>query len=188
MVIFILLLLSVALQIRADSWCFVPDEMEQEEDLWYITNRQDCIEVARLMISGDKAYAPMKFTRKENVGFQVPHVWALKGSCYVGIDMVEEDDEETFSLAKMALNVAAIIHDCVDNPDSNALGGKQDCGPHLRISILVAGKNPDDMGPNITMANARSAPSFMSAGSLPPTSNFSELLRSRPHSPAATPW
>ena len=185
MLIFIMLIFS--LQILADSMCFI-HQPPGKEDLHQIASRKDCIEVARLMIKGDKAYAPMLFTRKEGIGFQVPHTWALKGTCFISIDMMEEDDEETFTLAKMAVIVATIIHDCVDNPAFDRLGGQQKCGPHRRIMLIVAGKDVDTLKFNITMANPTLARLYRTPNSSPQISNFSESILSGPKPQAVVPW
>ncbi len=168
MLLSVLLLFSFALHSRADTKCFIQDE--GKEDLYHIV-RQDCIEVAKLMIHGDKAHAPMTFSRKEGVGFQVPHEWALKGTCLIAINVVAEDDEVVFSVAKMAHTVATIIHECVDNPDFDKLGGKDECGPKQKIIVVVAGKPVDAMesSMNITLAQFST-----SSGSLMSTPNVQD--------------
>ena len=185
MLIFILLILS--LQILADSSCFLHNP-PGEEDLLRIEDRQDCLRVARLMIAGDKAGAPMLFTRKKGIGFEVPHIWALKGTCYISIDMMEDDDEEVFSLVQMALTVAIIIHDCVDNPDFDRLGGKQECGPHRRINVEVAGKEVDAIESNITMANTALFRMYRNRDSSPHLSSVSKSFSSGSRSQGSGSW
>ena len=151
MFVLVLLLFSFALRARAASRCYVQDKGDDDV---YRAARQDCIEVAKLMIHGDKAYAPMVFSRKEGVGFKVPHEWAFKeGTCFISINTVEEDDEVVYSVAKMARTVATIIHDCLDNPAFDKLGGKGECGPEQKISVTVAGKPAGLLAMSNTTAN-----------------------------------
>lgn len=91
------------------------------------------------MISeGDKASAPMTFSRDPKRGFQVPHHW-LNDTCVVIIDLVKDQDD-TMKLSEIAFTSALIMNLCIARPGHANLGGSELSGPALSMKVIVAGR------------------------------------------------
>ena len=101
----------------------------------------DCFIVARFIGHGDKSTAPITFSRDSQAGFQVPYGWDnLPGTCVVHIDMVSEDNEDTFPMIKIAHKVADIIEECLLDPRLPNLGGRDLVGPKQEMKVYVSGR------------------------------------------------
>ena len=102
----------------------------------------DCIKAAEKATFGDKAGAPMHFSRDPHSGMQLPELWA-HGSCVVRIDMKQQEDQDTFSLFIVANAASLIAQKCSDfTPSSPGLGGLGLVGPKKVVTLFVYGRRP----------------------------------------------
>ncbi|KAL8689003.1 MAG: hypothetical protein Q9224_004746 [Gallowayella concinna] len=102
----------------------------------------DCINAARKITFGDKAAAPMHFSKSPNVGMQVPESW-FSGTCGVRIDVKRQEDEDTFPLIDVANAASLLAQRCSDfQQRSSGVGGLGYIGPKKVVAIVVFGQDP----------------------------------------------
>lgn len=99
-----------------------------------------CIEAARKVAIGDKAGAPMHFSRDPDAGMGLPEEWAY-GNCVVRIDMREPGDEDTFNLYTVS-NAASLIAQRCTAREMPGLGGLGLIGPKKVVMMIVYGRLP----------------------------------------------
>ena len=101
----------------------------------------DCLKLAEFIISGDKAEAPITFSRNPELGFPVPYSWDyLPGTCMVHIGMMSNADEDTFAMTWIAFKVADIVEACMLDLKMPGLGGHDLVGPKQRMKVFVEGR------------------------------------------------
>ncbi|KAL9599994.1 MAG: hypothetical protein Q9219_003463 [cf. Caloplaca sp. 3 TL-2023] len=122
--------------LRASSECFSREQVPEVE--LKPINYLDCIHAARKVIMGGKAGAPMHYSRRPDVGMQVPEHWA-SGSCEIRIDTEGPNDEDSFPLLVVANMASLIAQHCSTDP---GLGGMKLIGPKKKIMIFVFGRYP----------------------------------------------
>ena len=89
------------------------------------------------MVHGDKADAPMLFSR--TIGFSLPHRWEW-GTCIIAIDVVQADGHDIFRLSHIGFAVLDIVDNCVTN-DIHEVGGKTRIGSENAMRLFVIGRN-----------------------------------------------
>ena len=97
---------------------------------------------------GEKALAPVSFSREPDAGFPVPSKWD-HGDCIVEIDVLQEGEKEISTFAaifKRAFNIAV---DCVIKPPN--LGGHGLVGTNQRLGVVIRGPNPE-VGSNVNVS------------------------------------
>ncbi|KAL8750657.1 MAG: hypothetical protein Q9184_006348 [Pyrenodesmia sp. 2 TL-2023] len=107
---------------------------------------QDCLDIAELIIQGDKAYAPMHWSRHKDVGWTLPVMWDIWGkSCFVTVDMLPGyyDDVVVFPPEAIARTAVNIINWCQTSPKMPNLGGRDVVGPEEKTIVILAGKIPE---------------------------------------------
>ncbi|MCJ1253405.1 hypothetical protein MMC24_001216 [Lignoscripta atroalba] len=98
----------------------------------------DCYRASHLIVIGDKAHAPMQFSR--TTSFVVPHRWAL-GGCIIAVDMVDPDGDAILSLTEIAAHSIPLIQQCILNmPDDLKLGGRTAIGPNNEMHLFIIGR------------------------------------------------
>lgn len=85
---------------------------------------------------GEKALAPVIFSRSKDAGFQVPESWTY-GQCTIEIDMITEDIEETTTFAAIFKRAFDLTKECVIHPPH--LGGRSLLGNHGYLKIWIYG-------------------------------------------------
>ncbi|KAL8734014.1 MAG: hypothetical protein Q9166_001775 [cf. Caloplaca sp. 2 TL-2023] len=83
---------------------------------------------------------PTTFSRKPNVGYQLPEQWFYR-SCVLQLDMDDHDEEETASFRDISFAAVTVMLACV--AQAPHLGGTQFVGPKSvmnAVQVAVAGK------------------------------------------------
>ena len=114
-------------------------------NILYAPDGVDCINAATQLIKGDKADAPMQFSRDTELGFSVPHSWK-NGTCVILIDLDNPRSETTFPLSAIGMAALGIMIHCVDNA-VHALGGRSFAGPQNSMKVLLLGCPKDPVDP-----------------------------------------
>ena len=101
-----------------------------------------CLNIATDILSGEKAEAPVEFSRNPRAGFQLPHDYRPPGGgCFVYVDFLPDARKEArFAVAEFARAIFDLTSTCVTNPQSPRLGGRIEVGPKLRVFVAVADK------------------------------------------------
>lgn len=127
---------------------------------------QDCANIVEMIAEGDKASAPMHFSRHPKRGYQVPHGWRL-GTCTAVIDLVEDKDA-TMRLSEIAFSAALISNLCIGHPGQPNFGGSALAGPQLAMKVIVAGmkmvEETDQTSRNSTLKLAGQQNSSVNSG------------------------
>ncbi|MCJ1483394.1 hypothetical protein MMC06_003561 [Schaereria dolodes] len=124
------------------AWCF--EEQQHMEGGLSEIQGSDCLKAIEIMFHGDKANAPMLFSRTR--GFMIPHDWSF-GTCVIAIDMRRPDGEETFPMSEIGSSVEAIVEECAADPNEKyRWGGRGFAGPENAVKVFVIGQ--DVKGPN----------------------------------------
>ncbi|MCJ1486140.1 hypothetical protein MMC06_006316 [Schaereria dolodes] len=103
----------------------------------------DCFQITQDIADGDKADAPMLFSRHD--GYTVPHrfVW---GTCVIVIDMLADDDELRIPLTSIKWLAEKIVKDCIQTAlreGSQRTGGKAEIGlnpENFLMGMEIVGK------------------------------------------------
>ncbi|KAL8801526.1 MAG: hypothetical protein Q9223_006977 [Gallowayella weberi] len=106
----------------------------------------DCIFMSQLLLKGDKAHAPMHWSRDKRLGWKLPTMWDVWGSsCFVTMDMLPEydDDMVVFAMDAVAHVVVDIINWCQTSEQLPHLGGREVVGPEAKTIVILAGKVPE---------------------------------------------
>lgn len=102
--------------------------------------------MANIIRKGDKAHAPMHWSRRRGEGWRLPTLWDVRGkSCFITMDMLPEfeDDVTVFPLEAVAETVLSIINWCQTSPRLPHLGGRETVGPEGKAIVILAGKVPE---------------------------------------------
>lgn len=86
---------------------------------------------------GEKALAPLSFSRDPGAGFTVPYTWH-SGSCAIEIDVLREDDMERSTFAAIFKRAFDIAVNCVIQPPH--LGGKGLVGEKEWLKVWMYSK------------------------------------------------
>ncbi|KAL8933112.1 MAG: hypothetical protein Q9211_005955 [Gyalolechia sp. 1 TL-2023] len=138
------LLFSLLRGVSAKPACF--NQARFPRPPLYPADIDDCVFVAQLILQGDKANAPIHWSRQEGVGWKLPHMWDVWGkSCFISLDMLREfkEDEVVFAPAKVAQVAVDIINVCQSSLDLPGLGGRDVVGPEGKTVVILAGKVPE---------------------------------------------
>ena len=87
---------------------------------------------------GEKSLAPITFSQNPGAGFRVPYSWS-HGNCWVCIDVVEPDAEETTTFAAVFKRAFDLAVDCVIKPPH--LGGRSRLGMTQMLDIVIIESN-----------------------------------------------
>ncbi|KAL8685816.1 MAG: hypothetical protein Q9224_005660, partial [Gallowayella concinna] len=79
---------------------------------YHTTVFKHCADLVKELAKLDKAYAPIKFSRKRGVGYKVPERWR-KNTCFIVIDMHSDNDEDDVSFMDIAVEAASVAAACV---------------------------------------------------------------------------
>lgn len=112
----------------------------------YPAEIDDCVFMAELILKGDKAHAPIHWSRQEGVGWKLPVIWDVWGkSCFISMDMLPQfkEDEVVFAPAKVAQVAVDIINVCQSSSELPGLGGREVVGPEQKAFVILAGKVPE---------------------------------------------
>lgn len=101
-------------------------------------NPKDCQDLIKMITVGDKASAPINFSRNLGRGFKVPHHW-VQDSCVVIIDLLEDKDE-IMKLTEIAFAAQLVSAICIGRPGYPDLGGSELAGPRMGMKVAVAGR------------------------------------------------
>ncbi|KAI4086852.1 MAG: hypothetical protein LQ344_007215 [Seirophora lacunosa] len=107
---------------------------------------EDCLFLARFILEGDKAHAPMHWSRAKGVGWELPYMWDIRGrSCFITMDMMPGyyEDEVVFPPDEVAKTAVSIINSCQVLPTMPRLGGRKLVGDEGKAIIILAGKIPE---------------------------------------------
>lgn len=102
--------------------------------------------MADLLLKGDKAHAPIHWSRHEGVGWRLPTMWDVWGkSCFITMDMLPEyqEDEVVFAPDRVAHVAVDIINHCQTSRILPRLGGREEVGPEGKAIVILAGKVPE---------------------------------------------
>lgn len=108
---------------------------------------QDCLAIADIILKGDKAHAPMHWSRVSGMGWRLPTLWDIWGSsCFVSMDMLPEyeGDVVVFAPDVVAKTAVNIINWCQTSARLPRLGGREETGPELKTIVIMAGKVPEE--------------------------------------------
>ena len=83
---------------------------------------------------GEKALAPITFSRNPDAGFKVPHSWSY-GDCVVIIDVVQPGAEETTTFAAVFKRAFDLAVECVIKPPH--FGGKSRLGTSGMLDVVI---------------------------------------------------
>lgn len=98
-----------------------------------------CSDAIKELAKLDKAYAPIAFSRRPGVGYQVPQRWVSR-SCFIDLDMHSDDDEDSVSFMDIAIEAGTLAAACVAQPPH--LGGTSFVGPKQVMNITILGLAP----------------------------------------------
>lgn len=107
---------------------------------------QDCLAISEILLKGDKAHAPMHWSRVPGMGWKLPALWDIWGSsCFITMDMLPEysDDVVVFAPDVVAKTAFNIIEWCQTSERLPHLGGREETGPELKAIVIMAGKIPE---------------------------------------------
>ena len=100
----------------------------------------DCYQAALLFRQKGSLTRPLVFTRKPTRSvFPLPQVLRA-GTCVISVDVVNDDDEDEFTLEVANNGALGIAMDCVWG--SSHVGGKKFVGPKKVVYVMVFGRNP----------------------------------------------
>ena len=98
----------------------------------------DCASLIDLIVVGDKASAPMQFSRDPQRGFRVPHGW-INDTCTIVIDLWNGKDD-TMKLTEIAFTAATVMHFCIGRSGHPNLDGRGFAGPTMSMTVILGGK------------------------------------------------
>ncbi|KAL8777824.1 MAG: hypothetical protein Q9213_007695 [Squamulea squamosa] len=100
------------------------------------TTYHDCFQVIKFLMSHGRTRLPTLFSRKPNVGYELPEQWIYR-SCLLYLDMVDDDEEETTSFKDVAVAAGTVMVGCVVRPPH--MGGTQYVGPKRVMNVTLFG-------------------------------------------------
>lgn len=88
---------------------------------------------------GEKALAPVSFSRDIGAGFTVPYSWDFS-RCAISIDVAREDQRAQSTFAAIFKRAYDIMVECVIKPPH--LGGRGLVGEDDQLKVLIYGIHP----------------------------------------------
>lgn len=161
----LVMLVSLLRCVIGKALCF--DQTKWPRPQLFRAGLQDCLDIAQLILEGDKAHAPMHWSRQRGIGWTLPFMWDIWGkSCFVTIDMLPGyyEDEVVFAPDAVAKTAIEIINRCQTSANLPKLGGRETVGLEAKTIVILAGKIPET-GPK--------PPGFQELKTLSRTSNAS---------------
>ena len=110
----------------------------------------DCKQAILNIPMGEKALAPLSFSRDPDAGFTVPYIWDY-GSCAIGIDLLRNDDREISTFAAIFKRAFDIAVECVIK--SPHLGGRGFVGENGRLMVSIRGADSDASSLGLVVSN-----------------------------------
>ena len=110
----------------------------------------ECKQAIRNVPMGEKALAPLSFSREPDAGFTVPYKWAY-GDCTIEIDVLREGEEESSTFAAIFKRAFDIAVNCVIKPPN--LGGRGLVGRNERLKVTISGPDPEVSSPGLVGSN-----------------------------------
>ncbi len=126
---------SKSLDGAANAFCFIQPPLPQPRLL--PATYDDCFQAGLQMRVGDKAEAPIYFSRDPSVGFQLPHTWE-HGNCAIEIDVDPPGEGDTTTFMQMHRVALRTMMLCVK--DFPRLGGRDRLGPKEVLVMFVYGR------------------------------------------------
>ena len=99
-----------------------------------IVTYKECKAAAANIPLGRKALAPLTFGRNKSAGFQTPYHWTY-GICQIGIDVLDQDVEETATFAAIFKRAFDLLVECVIKPPH--FGGLGLVGDDRNLKVTV---------------------------------------------------
>ena len=99
---------------------------------------------------GEKALAPISFSRDPGPGFTVPYVWDV-GNCAIEIDVVRKDVVASSTFAGVFKRAFDIAVECVIKPPH--LGGKGLVGADELLKVAIYGVHPAEPSRGLEASN-----------------------------------
>ena len=93
-----------------------------------------CRQAVQNIPMGEKALAPITFSRNPDAGFRVPHSWSYE-DCVVIVDTVDDDAEETTTFAAVFKRAFDLAVECVIKPPH--FGGRSRIGTSGMLDIVI---------------------------------------------------
>ena len=97
-----------------------------------------CRQAVQNIPMGEKALAPITFSRNPDAGFRVPHSWSYE-DCVVIVDTVDDDAEETTTFAAVFKRAFDLAVECVIKPPH--FGGRSRIGTEGMLDIVIIESN-----------------------------------------------
>ena len=129
------LISHASLSVTLGCWAQNPPHKLQLPPLTYI----ECKQAIKDIPMGEKALAPISFSRDPGPGFTVPYVWDV-GNCAIEIDVVRKDTVATSTFAAVFKRAFDIAVECVIQPPH--LGGKGLVGADELLKVAIYGVHP----------------------------------------------
>jgi hypothetical protein len=128
----------------------------------YPTNLEDCSNAAQGLIQDREPFRPIIFARKGIAGYRLPKV-VRNGTCVISIDVLNDNDKDTFTLWKAYTAAIDIARRCTQGPYT--LGGRTTVGPKNVVNVVVFGRTwPPPVG---TIEPAASGAALVEASAQP---------------------
>ena len=128
--------------------CYKPDKN------WPETRKEDCERVLdhwvkRQDLSLPRIFSRTSYSASKHRMMDLP-LFVRDGSCRLGINVLQDDDEEVVSLADIYANVLGpdgLAKTCLGQIIPKALGGRMLLGPRNLLSVTISGVSIQDSGP-----------------------------------------
>ena len=140
------LISNASLSVTLGCWEQNPPPQPQLPPLTYI----ECKQAIRDIPMGEKALAPISFSRDPDPGFAVPYVWDF-GNCAIEIDVVRVDAVASSTFAAVFKRAFDIAVECVIKPPH--LGGKGLVGADELLKVSIYGVHPGVSPPRLEASN-----------------------------------
>ncbi|CAF9914042.1 MAG: hypothetical protein ALECFALPRED_009216 [Alectoria fallacina] len=131
---------------------------------FYPIKYSGCTDAASKVLPDLRGNVPLTFSRGDNADIQLPSQ-ARSGNCVMGLDVLEEDDEDIIGLQDAHGIALALCTLCVKG--YYRYGGKTPVGPRGVVQISVLGTMPltvDAAGPVVSQPSQTSLPQFERRG------------------------
>ena len=126
---------NTSLSVAPSCWKQNPSLEVQLPPLTYVECKQAICDIPM----GEKALAPLSFSRDPDAGFTCPHTWK-SGNCAIKIDVLQEGDKESSTFAAIFKRAFDIAVKCVIKRPN--LGGQGLVGENGRLNVSIYGLRP----------------------------------------------
>ena len=126
---------NTSFSVTLSCWKQNPPEEPQLPPLTYI----ECKQAIRDIPMGDKALAPLSFSRDPGAGFTCPYTWDF-GDCAIAVDVLQKGDTERSTFASIFKRAFDIAVECVIKPPH--FGGQGFVGENERLKVSVIAVHP----------------------------------------------